>query len=649
MSMSCSRANIRRRVKIIDYTDKLAKKKIRYLDVVYTVTMPIISGATINQQPTSSSNGSSSSSILNNNNKQDDSIFLSSIDNSNRDRKRKRQISIINKTTTRTHDDNYDNKVKTEKRHSSSSSSLNNKSHNNPRDYDSPHFFKSEKNDYDYDDDDGNEEDYDSSDDEAIERLMKKRIEEENKKRKKKKKKKKSDCLSHHANTATAAATSTATATATATNNSKKLCCLEKNLSDEDEYEDDYDSSNDEVVERSMNERMQVTTTTKKLGYLKNHSDTWDDDDDYDASDDEDYDSSDDEAVERMKITKNKKKLEDSLKQHQYHSRATICSGGPNIPERQELSEKYYHPVAVPSPPPSRAAADDDDDRNCINERPYDQNIANNDDGNNGSAYHQDDQCKHMRRINTFWDDRYRELADYARQHGDAHVPMGYAKNRRLANWVNNQRTQYRLFKANDEKSSMTTERIELLNKIGFLWEISSKEKGFWDDRYRELADYASQHGDAHVPKGYAKNRRLANWVNNQTTQYRLFKANDEKSSMTTERIELLNKIGFRWNNNAFWDDQYRELANYASQHGDAHVPMKYAKNRTLANWVSNQRTQYRLFKANEKSSMTTEKIELLNKLGFQWKRHPRRNLPEERSEVGPVYNSWGIEIENNV
>jgi hypothetical protein len=570
MSMSCSRANNRRRVKIIDYTDKLAKKKIRYLDVVYTVTMPIISGATINQQPTSSSNGSSSSSILNNNNKQDDSIFLSSIDNSNRDRKRKRQISIINKTTTRTHDDNYDNKVTTEKRHSSSSSSLNNKSHNNPRDYDSPHFFKSEKNDYDDDDDDGNEEDYDSSDDEAIERLMKKRIEEENKKRKKKKKKKKSDCLSHHANTATAAATSTATATAT--NNSKKLCCLEKNLSDEDEYEDDYDSSNDEVVERSMNERMQVTTTTKKLGYLKNHSDTWDDDDDYDASDDEDYDSSDDEAVERMKITKNKKKLEDSLKQHQYHSRATICSGGPNIPERQELSEKYYHPVAVPSPPPSRAAADDDDDRNCINERPYDQNIANNDDGNNGSAYHQDDQCKHMRRINTFWDDRYRELAIYARQHGDAHVPMGYAKNRRLANWVNNQRTQYRLFKANDEKSSMTT-----------------------------------------------------------------------------ERIELLNKIGFRWNNNAFWDDQYRELANYASQHGDAHVPMKYAKNRTLANWVSNQRTQYRLFKANEKSSMTTEKIELLNKLGFQWKRHPRRNLPEERSEVGPVYNSWGIEIENNV
>jgi hypothetical protein len=200
----------------------------------------------------------------------------------------------------------------------------------------------------------------------------------------------------------------------------------------------------------------------------------------------------------------------------------------------------------------------------------------------------------------------------------------------------------------------MTTERIELLNKIGFLWDISSKEKGrikhpFWDDRYRELADYASQHGDAHVPKGYAKNRRLANWVNNQTTQYRLFKANDEKSSMTTERIELLNKIGFRWNNNAFWDDQYRELANYASQHGDAHVPMKYAKNRTLANWVSNQRTQYRLFKANEKSSITTEKIELLNKLGFQWKRHPRRNLPEERSEVGPVYNSWGIEIENNV
>ena len=53
----------------------------------------------------------------------------------------------------------------------------------------------------------------------------------------------------------------------TTTNNGKRLCCFEKNRSSFDEYEYDYDSSGDEVVEQSMDERMQATTTmttTKK-------------------------------------------------------------------------------------------------------------------------------------------------------------------------------------------------------------------------------------------------------------------------------------------------------------------------------------------------------------------------------------------------
>ncbi|MGK3751260.1 MAG: hypothetical protein ACI8RD_003560, partial [Bacillariaceae sp.] len=75
----------------------------------------------------------------------------------------------------------------------------------------------------------------------------------------------------------------------------------------------------------------------------------------------------------------------------------------------------------------------------------------------------------------------------------------------------------------------------------------------------------------------------------------------------------------FKWRLTS-WDDLLQELATYKQVNGHTNVPQKCPSNKPLGTWVGNQRTQYRLFKANENSAMTPERIESLNELDFEWR-----------------------------
>jgi Helicase associated domain len=47
------------------------------------------------------------------------------------------------------------------------------------------------------------------------------------------------------------------------------------------------------------------------------------------------------------------------------------------------------------------------------------------------------------------------------------------------------------------KRSSITPERIELLNAIGFAWHA---QLAAWDRRLNELMDFKQRHGHCHVP-----------------------------------------------------------------------------------------------------------------------------------------------------
>ena len=65
--------------------------------------------------------------------------------------------------------------------------------------------------------------------------------------------------------------------------------------------------------------------------------------------------------------------------------------------------------------------------------------------------------------------------------------------------------------------------------------------------------------------------------------------------------------------------ERYNELVEFQREHGHCNVPDKYSANAALGNWVTNQRSRYRNLKNGNKPAITPTRVELLEKLGFQW------------------------------
>lgn len=84
-------------------------------------------------------------------------------------------------------------------------------------------------------------------------------------------------------------------------------------------------------------------------------------------------------------------------------------------------------------------------------------------------------------------------------------------------------------------------------------------------------------------------------------------------STTTSARSQTSSSLAMKWLSSL------DGLRRYKEQHGDCIVPRGYAANPKLASWVAEQRKQYKLFKTGNPSSITIERIRLLNEIGFAW------------------------------
>jgi len=70
------------------------------------------------------------------------------------------------------------------------------------------------------------------------------------------------------------------------------------------------------------------------------------------------------------------------------------------------------------------------------------------------------------------------------------------------------------------------------------------------------------------------------------------------------------------------WQERFDELINFRKDTDHCLVPHTYPTNPALARWVKRQRYQYGLFQQGKQSSMTSERIEILENIGFVWDSH---------------------------
>ena len=204
------------------------------------------------------------------------------------------------------------------------------------------------------------------------------------------------------------------------------------------------------------------------------------------------------------------------------------------------------------------------------------------------------------------WDEGYRRLTDYIKEHGNAAVVSGYRTpdGFRLGGWIAEQRTAF-------SRGTMTPEREQLLQELpGWLWDARSAA---WDEGYRRLSIYISENRHARVPAAYhtADGFALGRWVSSQRKSFAAGTLDDERQ----QRLRQLSDWTWETRSDA-WDVRYRSLNDYVIQYGHADVPSDYItpEGFPLGRWVIRQRNEL------ASGKLTADKQQRLESLdGWIW------------------------------
>jgi hypothetical protein len=157
---------------------------------------------------------------------------------------------------------------------------------------------------------------------------------------------------------------------------------------------------------------------------------------------------------------------------------------------------------------------------------------------------------------------------------------------------------------------------------------LRSYQALLWKEKFQELCDFKVLYGTCHVPHDWSINPSLAKWVKRQRYQHKL-KKEGKHSTLTDTREAALDEMGFVWQSHlSAWEDKYQELLAYQAKHGHCLVPSQHSVLRVgtssehpqLAIWVQCQRRQYRLYCRGERSFMTAERVQKLDRVGFVWR-----------------------------
>jgi glycerol-3-phosphate cytidylyltransferase-like family protein len=227
------------------------------------------------------------------------------------------------------------------------------------------------------------------------------------------------------------------------------------------------------------------------------------------------------------------------------------------------------------------------------------------------------------------WYDMYSQLFEFKQKHGHVKVPQESSENKKLGNWVKEQRSNYRKYKRmNGQKGNL--ERMKCLESIGLVDDITTGDanegfKGIWYGMYNQLLEFKQKYGHVKVPTQYNENKKFGNWVKEQRSNYRKYKRmngqkGDPERMKCLESIGLVDDITTGYANggvNKNWHDMYNQLLEFKQKHGHVKVPQQYNENKKLGIWVSKQRSNYRKYKRTNGQTGDPERMKCLESIGL--------------------------------
>jgi hypothetical protein len=198
------------------------------------------------------------------------------------------------------------------------------------------------------------------------------------------------------------------------------------------------------------------------------------------------------------------------------------------------------------------------------------------------------------------WDTRFEELKAYAATHGGStNVPQVWPANQPLADWVRRQRLQ---------RATVPADHKAKLDALSFVWQPAA---AVWDGHYEQAKAYAETHGGStEVPKGWAPDPELADWLKTQ----RQLAADD---MLAPEHAAKLAALSYAWSNSdAAFAHGLQQLAAYSAAHdGSTAVPdgAAWPGAAPLREWLHMQRL------CKKDDTLNPQRIAQLEKLGFVW------------------------------
>ena len=201
------------------------------------------------------------------------------------------------------------------------------------------------------------------------------------------------------------------------------------------------------------------------------------------------------------------------------------------------------------------------------------------------------------------WDDNFTLLEAFKAEHGHCRVPQNYKTDPSFGSWLNTQRRFY-------NKDLLPHDRVARLESLGFVWDPHAYD---WEEGFLKLKEFKKIYAHCQVTQKYLFNDfKLGQWVSVQRSAYK-------NGTISSERISRLDELGFNWgqridlSKTRTWDENFALLKSFKAEYGHCRVPQIYKYDLQLGRWVASQRANYK------KASLSSERISLLESLGFDW------------------------------
>lgn len=195
----------------------------------------------------------------------------------------------------------------------------------------------------------------------------------------------------------------------------------------------------------------------------------------------------------------------------------------------------------------------------------------------------------------SIWEFWFGLMQDFIKENGHATVNTKYkTKNGfKLGKWALRQR---------HEKKSLTKDRIEKLDSIGFIW---NPYEALWEEHFQELKLFKKMEGDCLVPIYFTTSNgiKLGSWVRSQR---------NSKTKMQSSRKAKLDLMGFIWDVDEYkWDLSFNELLKYKELFGDTNVKRGYQTSfgTSLYTWALKQGAHF--------DDLSNKKKKSLRDIGF--------------------------------